>query len=446
MCLCVSKKKCVGKIIPEKITFAVQNSSYMKNKKIILAISGSIAAYKSAFLTRLLVKAGAEVQILMTESATRFITPLTLGTLSKRPVFSEIISENAWNNHVELGLWADAMIVAPATATTLAKMAHGICDNIITATYLSARCPVFVAPAMDLDMWVHGANARNLDLLRGDKVAIIPVGHGELASGLVGDGRMAEPEDIVAFVDNFFKENASEKLTVPSKDSSFIIHHSSLKRDLLGKKIMVTAGPTYEALDPVRFIGNRSSGKMGFSIVRELSARGAEVHLIVGPAKVPTDFDPSVSVIKIESAQQMYNAATTLFGQCDAAILAAAVADYRPKEVSDVKIKKKDSEMSLELEKTPDIAAALGQLKQAHQRIIGFALETNNEFENAVGKLKRKNFDAIVLNSLRDAGAGFSGDTNKISIIFSETDVRNFGLKSKDEVAVDIVNALVELI
>jgi phosphopantothenoylcysteine decarboxylase / phosphopantothenate---cysteine ligase len=425
----------------------------MENKKVILAISGSIAAYKSAFLTRLLVKAGAEVQILMTESATRFITPLTLGTLSKRPVITEIISENAWNNHVELGLWADAMIVAPATATTLAKMAHGLCDNIITATYLSARCPVFVAPAMDLDMWVHGANARNLNLLRGDKVSIIPVGHGELASGLVGDGRMAEPEDIVAFVSNFLQK---QDKTVhdphePSRDSSFTLHHSSLqrdltiKKDLTGKKIMVTAGPTYEALDPVRFIGNRSSGKMGFSIVKELVARGAEVYLIVGPSKVPTDFDPSVSVTKIESAQQMYNAATQLFSQCDAAILAAAVADYRPKEVSDVKIKKKDSEMSLELEKTPDIAAALGQLKQTHQRIIGFALETNNEFENAVGKLKRKNFDAIVLNSLRDAGAGFSGDTNKISIILSETNVRNFGLKSKDEVAVDIVDVLVEL-
>ncbi|MDZ7877420.1 MAG: bifunctional phosphopantothenoylcysteine decarboxylase/phosphopantothenate--cysteine ligase CoaBC [Saprospiraceae bacterium] len=403
----------------------------MENKRIILAVSGSIAAYKSAFLTRLLVKAGAEVQILMTESATRFITPLTLGTLSKRPVFTEIISENAWNNHVELGLWADAMIVAPATATTLAKMAHGLCDNIITATYLSARCPVFVAPAMDLDMWVHGANTRNLDLLRGDKVSIIPVGHGELASGLVGDGRMAEPEDIVAFVADFLKKQEAENLK---------------KRDLTGKKIMVTAGPTYEALDPVRFIGNRSSGKMGFSIVKELAARGADVHLIVGPAKIPTDLPPSVSVTKIESAQQMYNAATQLFSQCDAAILAAAVADYRPKEVSDVKIKKKDSEMSLELEKTPDIAAALGQLKQTHQRIIGFALETNNEFENAVGKLKRKNFDAIVLNSLRDAGAGFSGDTNKISIIFDEKTVQNFDLKPKDDVANDIVAALKSLL
>ena len=399
----------------------------MKNKKIILAVSGSIAAYKAAFLTRLLVKSGAEVQVLMTESAAHFITPLTLGTLSKRPVFTEIISENAWNSHVELGLWADAMIVAPATATTLAKMAHGLCDNIITATYLSARCPVFVAPAMDLDMWVHGANARNLDLLRGDNVWVIPVGHGELASGLVGDGRMAEPEDIVKFIQAYFVENEAK---------------NAQKKDLIGKNILVTAGPTYEALDPVRFIGNRSSGKMGFSIVKELVARGANVHLVVGPTKMPTDVDPSVNVFKIESAQQMYHAATTLFPECDAAILAAAVADYRPKEVSDVKIKKKDTEMTLELEKTPDIAAALGQLKRPNQRIIGFALETNNEFENAVGKLKRKNFDAIVLNSLRDSGAGFSGDTNKISIIFDENTFKHFELKSKDAVAKDIVDAL----
>jgi phosphopantothenoylcysteine decarboxylase / phosphopantothenate---cysteine ligase len=421
----------------------LDSENLMKNKKIILAISGSIAAYKAAFLTRLLVKAGAEVQILMTESATRFITPLTLGTLSKRPVFTEIISENAWNNHVELGLWADAMIVAPATATTLAKMAHGICDNIITATYLSARCPVFVAPAMDLDMWVHGANARNLALLTTDNVSIIPVGHGELASGLVGDGRMAEPEDIVAFIENYLEKNTQSIDNQKVKSHyPLSIDHYPLKKDLVGKKIMVTAGPTFEALDPVRFIGNRSSGKMGFSIVRELAARGAEVHLIVGPAKVPTDLDPSVSVVKIESAQQMFEASTAIFSQCDAAILAAAVADYRPKFVSDVKIKKKDGEMTLELEKTPDIAAALGQLKQPNQRIIGFALETNNEFDNAVGKLKRKNFDAIVLNSLRDSGAGFSGDTNKISIIFDEKKVLNFDLKSKDDVAKDIVDAL----
>jgi phosphopantothenoylcysteine decarboxylase/phosphopantothenate--cysteine ligase len=415
----------------------------LKHKKIILAVSGSIAAYKSAFLVRLLVKAGAEVQVLMTDSAKQFITPLTLATLSKRPVLSEIVSENAWNNHVELGLWADALIVAPATATTLAKMAQGICDNIVTATYLSARCPVFVAPAMDLDMWVHPATLRNLNLLQSDKVAIVPVGHGELASGLVGKGRMAEPEDIVAFVGNFFKKQSAQN------------------QDLVGRTVLVTAGPTYEALDPVRFIGNRSSGKMGFAIVNELAQRGAAVHLVVGPTKLPIDFAKSVSVVKVESAQQMFEAATAVFGQCDAAILAAAVADYRPKVVSDVKIKKKEGEMTLELEKTPDIAATLGQLKQAHQRIVGFALETNNEFKNAVSKLNRKNFDAVVLNSLQDAGAGFSGDTNKISIILKSIvggdtsngggvaggghAITHFKLKPKKEVAKDIIDALLTL-
>ena len=390
--------------------------------KVILAISGSIAAYKSAFLTRLLVKNGAEVQVLMTDSARQFITPLTLSTLSKRPVLSEIISENAWNNHVELGLWADAFVVAPATATTLSKMASGNADNIVTATYLSARCPVFVAPAMDLDMWTHGATRRNLDLLRGDGCHIIPVGHGELASGLVGDGRMAEPEDILSFLNAFFTQ----------------------KKDLLGKKILVTAGPTYEALDPVRFIGNRSSGKMGYAIAEELAERGAEVILISGPTKLTTKH-PSVKCYKVESAQQMFERTTAEFPKCDAAILAAAVADYRPKEVSDVKIKKKDSEMSLELEKTPDIAAHLGTIKQPHQRTIGFALETNNEFENAVSKLKRKNFDFIVLNSMRVKGAGFNSDTNKISIIFDETTFKTYDLKNKDDVAQDIVNNLVSL-
>ncbi len=404
----------------------------MKNKKIILAISGSIAAYKAAFLTRLLIKAGAEVQVLMTESAKQFITPLTLATLSKRPVLSEIVSENAWNNHVELGLWADALIVAPATATTLSKMAHGLCDNIVTATYLSARCPVFVAPAMDLDMWTHPATLRNLDLLKSDQVALIPVGYGELASGLVGNGRMAEPEAIVDFVSGFFEKQTAKT------------------QDMTGKTILVTAGPTYEALDPVRFIGNRSSGKMGFEIVNELAERGAMVHLVVGPTKLSLDFAQSVSVIQVESAQQMFEATTSVFEQCHAAILAAAVADYRPKNVSDIKIKKKEGEMTLELEKTPDIAATLGQLKQPHQRIVGFALETNNEFENAVSKLKRKNFDAIVLNSLQDAGAGFGGDTNKISIIYQSVhgaDIRcqNFELKSKKEVARDIIDALLAL-
>ena len=390
--------------------------------KVILAISGSIAAYKSAFLTRLWVKNGVEVQILMTDSAREFITPLTLSTLSKRPVISEIISENAWNNHVELGLWADAFVVAPATATTLSKMASGNADNIVAATYLSARCPVFIAPAMDLDMWTHGATRRNLNLLRGDGCHIIPVGHGELASGLVGDGRMAEPEEIVRFLDAFFSQ----------------------KKDLLNKKILVTAGPTYEALDPVRFIGNRSSGKMGFAIAEELAERGAEVILISGPTKLSSKH-PSVKCHKIESAQQMFDLATAEFPNCDGAILAAAVADYRPKEVSDIKIKKKDAHLTLELEKTPDIAAHLGTMKQAHQRIVGFALETNDEFANAVSKLKRKNFDFIVLNSMRDAGAGFNIDTNKISIIFDETTFKTFDTKSKDDVACDIVEELVKL-
>ena len=394
----------------------------MKGKKIILAVTGSIAAYKAAFLTRLLIKAGAEVQVLMTDAAKHFITPLTLSTLSKKPVFTEIISEESWNSHVELGLWADAMVVAPCTATTLAKLANGMSDNIVTATYLSARCPIFIAPAMDLDMWKHPATVRNLDLLRGYGCHLIPVGHGELASGLVGDGRMAEPEEIILFLNNF-----------PHK-----------KEDLKGKKILVTAGPTYEAIDPVRFIGNRSSGKMGVAIADELAERGAEVILVLGPSKLQAEH-PSVLTLKVESAQQMYDAATAHFSECHAAILAAAVADYRPKHVSDIKIKKKEGDMTIELEKTLDIAAALGTRKQAHQKLVGFALETNSEMENALSKLKRKNLDFIVLNSLRDAGAGFSHNTNKISIIFSKNNVKEFDLKNKDDVAKDIVNELVQL-
>lgn len=394
----------------------------MKGKKIILAVTGSIAAYKAAYLTRLFIKAGAEVQVLMTDSAKHFISPLTLSTLSKKPVLSEIISEESWNNHVDLGLWADIMLIAPCTANTLSKLAMGMSDNIVTATYLSARCPVFIAPAMDLDMWKHPATVRNLDLLRGYGCQVIPVGHGELASGLVGDGRMAEPEDILHYLNAYFNK----------------------KEDLKGKKILVTAGPTYEALDPVRFIGNRSSGKMGVSIAQELAERGAEVILILGPSKLKTEHF-NIKTIRVESAQQMYEASTEHFNTCDAAILSAAVADYRPKHVSDVKIKKKDDDMKIELEKTPDIAAALGQMKQNHKKLIGFALETNNELENAVSKLKRKNLDFIVLNSLRDAGAGFSHDTNKISIIFGANTVKEFSLKDKDAVAQDIVDELVQL-
>lgn len=395
----------------------------MKGKKIIIGVTGSIAAYKVAFLTRLFVKAGAEIRVLMTPAAQHFITPLTLSTLSKNPVFTEIISEESWNSHVELGLWADAMIIAPCTATTLSKLATGVADNIITATYLSARCPVFIAPAMDLDMWTHPATVRNLAILRGDNCHLIPVGHGELASGLVGDGRMAEPEDIITFLADFF----------------------DTKQDFKHKKILITAGPTYEALDPVRFIGNRSSGKMGIAIADELAERGAEVVLILGPSKLKAEH-PSVYTMRVESAQQMYEACLRHFPDCQAAILAAAVADYRPKEVSSIKIKKKESDLNIELEKTPDIAAALGQLKKANQKLVGFALETNDEQANALSKLKRKNLDFIVLNSLRDAGAGFSHDTNKVSIIFDENNIKVFELKNKDDVAQDIVNELAQII
>jgi phosphopantothenoylcysteine decarboxylase/phosphopantothenate--cysteine ligase len=391
----------------------------MQGKKIILGISGSIAAYKAAILTRLLIKAGAEVQILMTPNAGEFISPLTLSTLSKRDVYSSVISEHGWNNHVELGLWADAMIIAPATATTLAKMANGICDNVLTATYLSARCPVFVAPAMDLDMWKHPATVRNLQLLDSYGVKQLPVGYGELASGLVGEGRMSEPEEIVAFLDNFFVQQA----------------------DLKGKTILVTAGPTYEPIDPVRFIGNRSTGKMGVSIAEALADRGAEVLLVLGPSKL-TPKNKNVKLFRVETAQEMYDVCVSNFEKCDAAILSAAVADYRPAEVALQKIKKKGETLDIQLIKNPDIAATLGQMKKRGQILVGFALETNDELENAKGKLERKNLDFIVLNSLRDAGAGFSGDTNKVTIVHRNNKIEKFELKSKDDVADDIIHVL----
>lgn len=395
----------------------------MQGKKIILGISGSIAAYKSAFLTRLLIKAGAEVQVLMTPAAQDFITPLTLSTLSKRPVYSSVSSETGWNNHVELGLWADAMLIAPTTATTLAKLANGLCDNILVAAYLSARCPVFFAPAMDLDMWQHPATRQNVERLLSYGNQLIPVGVGELASGLSGEGRMAEPEDIVTYLERFFAQ----------------------QQDLAGKKILLTAGPTYEAIDPVRFIGNRSSGKMGVALADAAARRGAEVSLILGPSKLLPQ-EKSVKVLRVESAQEMHDAALQLFPGMHAAILAAAVADYRPKEVATEKIKKKGEELQLDLIKNPDIAADLGKMKQAGQLLIGFALETNDEENNAQGKLEKKNFDFIVLNSLRDAGAGFNHDTNKISILFKNNKKRDFELKSKNAVAEDILQAMIDLL
>jgi len=391
--------------------------------KIILGISGSIAAYKAAHLTRLWVKQGAEVQVLMTQAATDFIAPLTLSTLSKRPVFSDVSSESGWNNHVELGLWADAIVIAPASANTLAKLANGLCDNILSAVYLSARCPVFVAPAMDVDMWHHPATQENIRRLQAHGVRIIPVGVGELASGLVGEGRMAEPEEIVDFV-----EKSLSKKT----------------KTLEGKKALVTAGPTFEPLDPVRFIGNHSSGKMGIAIAEALATQGAEVTLVLGP----TDFKPvhqAIKIIPVMSAQEMYEACAKIFPKTDIAVLAAAVADYRPKVFSETKIKKKEGEMTLELEKTVDIAATLGKEKRNGQIFVGFALETNDELQNAQAKLAKKNFDFIVLNSMRDAGAGFGHDTNKISILRAEGSKKDFPLKSKTEVAQDIVAEIIRL-
>ncbi len=395
----------------------------LQGKKIVLGITGSIAAYKSAVLTRLLVKAGAEVKVVMTDSAKTFITPLTLSTLSKHPVLSEFIKDESgqWNNHVDLGLWADAMIIAPASANTIAKMASGRCDNLLMAVYLSARCPVFLAPAMDLDMLQHDATRENLKKITSFGNRILDPAYGELASGLVGTGRMAEPEEIVTELEDFFaKSNA-----------------------LKGKNVLVTAGPTYEAIDPVRFIGNHSSGKMGFAIAESLANLGATVTLVSGPTTLHT-LHPHVNVKKVMSAEEMYEACVAVFPKTDIAVLAAAVADYRPLVKADQKIKKKDGTLTIELTKTKDIAASLGKLKHEGQVIVGFALETEQEQENALKKLEAKNFDLIVLNSLKDAGAGFGHDTNKITLIDSNRTVRSFDLKSKKEVARDIVSAILD--
>jgi phosphopantothenoylcysteine decarboxylase / phosphopantothenate---cysteine ligase len=394
----------------------------LNGKKIVLGVTGSIAAYKSAILARLLVKDGAQVRVVMTPSSRDFITPLTLSTLSKNPVLSEFIKDKTgdWNNHVELGLWADALLIAPASANTIAKMAHGLCDNLLLATYLSARCQVLVAPAMDLDMLKHPSTQSNISKLISYGNQIIDPEFGELASGLVGSGRMAEPENIISYLKNFFQ--AEKRLT--------------------GKKVLVTAGPTYEAIDPVRFIGNHSSGKMGFAIAEALANEGADVNLVTGPTQQHT-FHPRVSVKAVTTAEEMYNACTQLFPKSDITVLSAAVADYKPLVRAEQKIKKKDERLTLELTKTQDIAASLGQVKSANQVLVGFALETENEEQNAVKKLQSKNFDLIVLNSLNDKGAGFGHDTNKITIIGKER-MKTFDLKTKKEVAHDIVEAIIE--
>jgi phosphopantothenoylcysteine decarboxylase/phosphopantothenate--cysteine ligase len=397
--------------------------SPLENKRVLLGVSGSIAAYKSVVLVRLLIKAGASVQVIMTSAASAFVAPLTFSTLSKRPVFSDLSSESGWNNHVELALWADAMLVAPATANTLAKMAHGVCDNMLTACYLSGRCPVFLAPAMDVDMWNHAATQRNVQRLQEDGNFLIPVGHGELASGLSGPGRMAEPEDILGFLEAYFR---------------------SSRPPLSGKRILVTAGPTYEPIDPVRFIGNRSSGKMGLAIAHAAMMQGAAVELVLGPsALVP---DPKIRVSRVESAREMHAAAMALFPACDAAILNAAVADFRPKEIAGRKIKKDEGNLQLELVKNPDIAADLGKIKRPDQRIIGFALETHNAEAHALDKMYRKNFDCIVLNALTEPGAGFLLDTNKISVFFPDNKRRDFELKSKASVGQDIIDILLSIL
>ncbi len=385
---------------------------------ILLGITAGIAAYKTPQLVRLLTKKEHNVKVILTENTKEFVTPLTLSTVSKNPVLTNFSSpEGNWHSHVELALWADAMLIAPATANTIAKMAHGVCDNLLLATYFSAKAPVFIAPAMDLDMYAHPTVTENLIKLKSFGNHIIPATYGELASGLVGQGRMAEPEDIVLFLENALTEN------LPFK----------------GKKILITAGPTYEAIDPVRFIGNFSSGKMGIAIANEAVQQGAEVHLVLGPSS-EKNIHSQIHLHRVLSAQQMYEAAVTEFPTCDIAILAAAVADYTPETVASEKIKKKGGNLSLTLVPTVDILASLEKIKTT-QTLIGFALETENEVANAQTKLKKKNLDAIVLNSLRDAGAGFGTDTNKVTFITKETQI-SFPLKSKKEVAKDILTQI----
>ena len=396
----------------------------MKGKKIVLGITGSIAAYKAAVLTRLLIKKGAEVQIVITPAGKEFITPITLSALTSKPVISEFFSQRdgTWHSHVDLGLWADAMVIAPATASTIGKMAHGIADNMLVTTYLSMKAPVFVAPAMDLDMFAHPSTQHNLDILRSYGNHIIEPASGELASHLVGKGRMEEPEKIVEALENFFTK----------------------QEDLKGKKVMITAGPTYEKIDPVRFIGNYSSGKMGYALAEVCAERGAEVTLISGPVNLNVSH-PGIHRIDVESAEQMYQAAKEAYAQADAGILCAAVADFTPEQTADHKIKREKDDLVLRLKPTQDIAAALGKEKKPHQLLVGFALETNDEILHAQDKLVRKNFDFIVLNSLNDKGACFRCDTNKITIIELQGETP-YPLKGKKEVSEDIIDKLASIL
>lgn len=394
----------------------------LQGKHIVLGITGSIAAYKAAYLLRLLVKKGADVQVVMTPAAKEFITPVTLSPLSGKPVVSEFFAANdgQWHSHVDLGLWADAMLIAPATAASIGKMAHGVADNMLITTYLSMKAPVFVSPAMDLDMYKHPSTQANLKLLQSYGNHIIEPGFGELASGLEGKGRMQEPEAIVEYLEQYFAQVA----------------------EMSGKRVLITAGPTYEKIDPVRFIGNYSSGKMAYALAGECARRGAEVCLISGPVQLETPAG-NIQRIDIESADEMYEACMKEFPTCDAGILCAAVADFKPICVADQKIKRGAEDLCIQLTPNQDIAAALGRIKTADQKLIGFALETNNEMSNAQNKLQKKNLDAIVLNSLQDKGAGFRHDTNKVSII-SATETLDYPLKHKQEVARDIVDYLLK--
>lgn len=397
----------------------------LEGKKILLGVCGSIAAYKSILLTRMLVKAGAEVRIILTPAAKDFVTPLSLSTLSKNEVFSELFKDNTWADHVHLGRWADVMLIAPVSCHTIAKMAQGFCDNLLLATYLSATCPVAIAPAMDEDMWKHPATRANLEKLRSYGNHVIPVEKGELASGLYGEGRMAEPDQLLAFLaEHFFFDN---------------------RQPLAGKKVLITAGPTHEALDPVRFVGNHSTGKMGVALAREMARRGAAVDLILGPTNVNADI-AGVTVVPVTSAEEMYQACLTRFSKTDIAVMAAAVADYTPTHVSPQKIKKDDSVFTLELTRTRDILKTLGEQKKNGQLLVGFALENQNETAYAREKLKNKHADIIVLNSLNDAGAGFGHDTNRITIFEKSGAEIRFEQKSKQQVAADIVDRIINLL